>query len=1411
MSLKVPFVIVILILAPDKNDDPKTLEGTVLRDYQKTGYRWIMTLYENGMNGILADEMGLGKTIQVIAALAGLIEAGVYGPFLIVVPLSLLSIWADQLAAFTPRLPSLIYYGSLAERHKLRKRIRRRVRIRMRDPIEQYKSVLSEDTPKTSYLQNKSSVKVPSNSQESPLVLNNNESSPEASYHVSSASESLCSFPSSCSSECPTNTKNRVGRPSVSSYTTDPSVLRRLDGTISGVLDNTNLNTEVRNVDAVEITNQLTSMNDDYCSDAVEVYEETSVYPVPQFSRLPESVESSAVKAPSSQFKQDIGNDVSYGQDSVASNLPFSGCYLRPDLDTARVKISNSLHLSLNDHFPESQTHDRNDYDKPSLPTGSCAQTVEHEDDCNFMKKMRSTNSSGISSILNKLPSPQRFRKQLNVADHPWTTMDDDSCVSARKCGLQLNGSYCDRASIKITAPNDVDHMSDENPVNCDVLKTELIDANLDVGPNSRITNDLLGLASPDFNPIQFSDSSGPQTRDSVISSACNPYLYKTASDVVTCSISVDCLDEVHHPAREVVVHEDCVETVNLNEFGLKSEDSRSSSSTKDVDLKTESLTSGLTTSSSKAVHSHDNHTLAVKHLDDVITQVLIEWKEIEKEQLNHSDSIGILVHPITSIPTGALPPNDSSHRPASNATSIDQHAGSKTDNISTFHSPDNQDQSTGTNIKITDCETSSTAPKDQNDVFWAYPLVLTTYEVAMRDSNFLQNVHFKGLIVDEGQRLKNPATRLYGKLSKLSTGLRLLVTGTPLQNRISELWALLHFILPEIFTSLEMFENWFDPAVLSEHAGRDRLVTAEIERSLITKLRCIISPFVLRRTKAETKLLLPPKREILLRVGMTTLQQKLYTQALQICRTHHGNSARSATFSQAANRPANYRDKGGSLTWLDPANILPDGENKHQSSTTELTGRSRFHQTSKKSSPVGMQTRSRTLSYRLHHAHQSKSNALAEENSPPIDFLISPQVSLNNGLMLLRRIANHPYLAIDRPDLGNSEQQVDCQPVQPTEPVNVGPQRERSTDLIDMVEASEKTRLLDRLLKHLIKTKHKLTIILDIIEELLMARMWSFVRLDGSTKFTERQEAILRFNYEPVDRLPVFLVSARAGGCGLNLQTAADTVIIFDSDWNPQTDLQAQDRCHRIGQTQPVLVIRLVTAGTIDEAILERAMVKRGLERLVMPHGSLCPSKQHRQGPPVDVNDVTVVPDEPVQRQRHKHGWLTPRIRNQMNNADKISGFALPKEELLRLLLETDYHNDVSHVDQLSDEALSNLLDRTELYQLWEQQKANIQSPNNNILEETDNLVDEHTGSQTISMDSQPKNPPTDIVPIKSSERKRSMEGLANSTVHPSLFSPKRTRTSANRMRLADSTSSERYKVDQSDQRECVVFAPEP
>merc|ERR1719247_343890 len=110
------------------------------------------------------------------------------------------------------------------------------------------------------------------------------------------------------------------------------------------------------------------------------------------------------------------------------------------------------------------------------------------------------------------------------------------------------------------------------------------------------------------------------------------------------------------------------------------------------------------------------------------------------------------------------------------------------------------------------------------------------------------------------------------------------------------------------------------------------------------------------------------------------------------------------------------------------------------------------------------------------------------------------------------------------------------------------------------------------------------MTRILNILEEFCEFRHFNHERLDGSITGNKRQEAIDRFNVD--DSSFVFLLSTRAGGVGINL-TAADTCIIFDSDWNPQNDLQAQDRCHRIGQKKTVMVYRLATAATVEEKVL--------------------------------------------------------------------------------------------------------------------------------------------------------------------------------------------------------------------------------
>lgn len=159
-----------------------------------------------------------------------------------------------------------------------------------------------------------------------------------------------------------------------------------------------------------------------------------------------------------------------------------------------------------------------------------------------------------------------------------------------------------------------------------------------------------------------------------------------------------------------------------------------------------------------------------------------------------------------------------------------------------------------------------------------------------------------------------------------------------------------------------------------------------------------------------------------------------------------------------------------------------------------------------------------------------------------------------------------------------------------------------------EIVRAAGKFELLDRLLPKLHRSGHRIllfsqmTRLLDILEVYLRMHDYKFLRLDGSSKTDERGTLLKEFN-APDSPYFIFLLSTRAGGLGLNLQTA-DTVIIFDSDWNPQMDQQAEDRAHRIGQKKEVRVFVLVSVGSIEEVILERAKQKMGIDAKVIQAG---------------------------------------------------------------------------------------------------------------------------------------------------------------------------------------------------------------
>jgi ATP-dependent DNA helicase len=378
------------------------------------------------------------------------------------------------------------------------------------------------------------------------------------------------------------------------------------------------------------------------------------------------------------------------------------------------------------------------------------------------------------------------------------------------------------------------------------------------------------------------------------------------------------------------------------------------------------------------------------------------------------------------------------------------------------------------------------------------FPIVITSYEIVMRDRCYLSRYDWQYIVIDEGHRLKNMNCKLVQELKSYKSANRLLLTGTPLQNDLQELWSLLNFLLPEIFDDVHLFLDWFR----FDSANDDEIIRQQKEEKAVSKLHEILRPFLLRRKKAQVDWDLPPKKELVLYAPMTKEQLEYY----------------------------------------------------HLIQMDQL-----YEHLKERNNGAGAQT--------------------------------SGSKSLMNKLMQLRKCCNHPYL-FDEP-------QVDGQYV--------------TTEAL--VQASGKLALLDKMMLQLHKEGHKvlifsqMTTMLDILEDYLIMRAKThggknrrYCRIDGNVAWQDRQKAMDDFNERP--EYTTFLLSTRAGGLGINL-IAADTVIIFDSDWNPHQDSQAMDRCHRIGQTKPVVVYRLITAHSIENIMLGKANSKRKLERLVITRGN--------------------------------------------------------------------------------------------------------------------------------------------------------------------------------------------------------------
>ncbi|KAI9203985.1 SNF2 family N-terminal domain-containing protein [Polychytrium aggregatum] len=360
-----------------------------------------------------------------------------------------------------------------------------------------------------------------------------------------------------------------------------------------------------------------------------------------------------------------------------------------------------------------------------------------------------------------------------------------------------------------------------------------------------------------------------------------------------------------------------------------------------------------------------------------------------------------------------------------------------------------------------------------------SFEVCVTSYEIVMLEKSSFKKISWAYIVIDEAHRIKNENSSLSVIVRTIQCRNRLLLTGTPLQNNLHELWSLLNFLLPDVFSSSEDFDKWFE----TQGGDQDKVVS---------QLHKVLQPFLLRRIKADVEKSLLPKKRINLYVGLSAMQRQWYQKILE-------------------------KD-------IDAVNGLAAGGKRE--------GKTR----------------------------------------------------LQNVVMQLRKCCNHPYL---------------FDGAEPGPPY--------TTD-VHLLENSGKMAILDKLLDRLKASGSRVLLfsqmsrMLDILEDYCCWKGYNYCRIDGNTSHEDRVNSIDAYN-KPDSEKFIFLLTTRAGGLGINLATA-DIVIMYDSDWNPQVDLQAEDRAHRIGQKKQVVVFRFITENAVEEKIIERATQKLRLDQLVIQQG---------------------------------------------------------------------------------------------------------------------------------------------------------------------------------------------------------------
>ncbi|KAI6189549.1 hypothetical protein M3Y97_00020500 [Aphelenchoides bicaudatus] len=499
------------------------------------------------------------------------------------------------------------------------------------------------------------------------------------------------------------------------------------------------------------------------------------------------------------------------------------------------------------------------------------------------------------------------------------------------------------------------------------------------------------------------------------------------------------------------------------------------------------------------------------------------------------------------------------------------------------------------------------------------FDVCITSYKLFTQDVRCFKQKQWQYLILDEAQHIKNFESQRWRSLINLRTRRRLLLTGTPLQNNLMELWSLLHFLMPTVFASRDDFKDWFNNPIteMIENNG-------DFNMAIVQRLHKVLRPFILRRLKCEVEKQLPKKTEKVIFCELSKRQRFLYNEFMGLRSTVE--NLQSGSIVSVLNIVMQLRKVCNHPNLFEPRQVqtpfcveaepfrrfcrqsFVNKNNEFEKCLLRLNG---LDSTLKPSNLPSNLTANRSGDKILDGLRQELIDRRWTQNS--LD-----RFGLYVVNVLYPKMQSPFYDALETWHDGFVERKNEAHVCQLHQQRSSLEEKAltNSMQLFPEIRLIEydcgKLKTLAVLLRQLYAQKHRCLIftqmskMLDTLQIFLAHHRYTYFRLDGSTNIERRQSLMERFNSD--SSIFCFILSTRAGGVGVNL-IGADTVIFYDSDWNPTMDAQAQDRCHRIGQTRDVTIYRLISRSTIEENILKKAREKRRLGELTIDEAGFTPA----------------------------------------------------------------------------------------------------------------------------------------------------------------------------------------------------------